>query len=171
MCRKQTAAGKSTCYLTIDSEKKHMLYANYWSVAAFGSSLNITSRDSTIGAMPLAPEGTLEPGTVHICSGVKQASSVRAEHLNNRQAEPHAHAIVLDQYFGRVAYVPDLGSDCIRQYLYDSDTGQLKAAGSVPAGRVHTCLLVVIDFHIGGCGSWTSLYGVPCVFTGFVCRQ
>ena len=27
----------------------------------------------------------------------------------NRQSEPHAHAIVLDPYFGKVAFIPDLG--------------------------------------------------------------
>lgn len=27
----------------------------------------------------------------------------------NRQSEPHAHAIVLEPYFGKIAFVPDLG--------------------------------------------------------------
>jgi len=48
-----------------------------------------------------------------------------------RQSEPHAHAIVLDPVFGRIAFVPDLGEDVLHQYLYDPASGSL----------THTCRL------------------------------
>ncbi|CAN0538244.1 unnamed protein product, partial [Laminaria digitata] len=37
----------STCYLELDSHKKHMLFVNYW--------------DSVVGTMPLTDSGVLMP--------------------------------------------------------------------------------------------------------------
>lgn len=58
--------------------------------------------------------------------------------------QAHAHAIVLDPTFGRIAYVPDLGRDCIRQYIYDSDRGTLKEAGQVPVGPVRAATAALL---------------------------
>ena len=62
-----------------------------------------------------------------------------ADHLANRQSEPHMHAIVIAPTVGSsssqsktLAFVPDLGTDLIRFFSYDRHTGQLVAAGSVP---------------------------------------
>merc|ERR1712151_476920 len=55
-----------------------------------------------------------------------------------RQSDPHSHAVILDSYYGRIAYVPDLGMDVIRQFLYNPHKGWLKPAGvmrSGPEGR------------------------------------
>ena len=35
---------------------------------------------------------------------------------------------------GRLAFVPDLGMDLIRQFYYDPDTGTLVPAGTLPSG-------------------------------------
>ncbi|CAN0439253.1 unnamed protein product, partial [Ectocarpus sp. 12 AP-2014] len=45
--RSQSAKGKSTCYLELDSSLEHMLFVNYW--------------DSVVGTMPLTSSGLLEP--------------------------------------------------------------------------------------------------------------
>ena len=34
--------------------------------------------------------------------------------------DPHFHALVLDPFLGAIAYVPDLGMDMVRQFLYVS---------------------------------------------------
>ena len=38
-----------------------------------------------------------------------------------RQSDPHSHAVILDPFFGRIAFVPDLGMDLIRQFHYDPE--------------------------------------------------
>lgn len=77
-------------------------------------------------------------------------------HFFHRQSEPHAHAIVLDPLKGNIAYVPDLGCDCIMQYVYNKETGALTSANSItlpkenaPHGPRY------LEFHpvlpVGGC--------------------
>ncbi|CAB1096378.1 unnamed protein product [Ectocarpus sp. CCAP 1310/34] len=83
----------STCYLELDSSLEHMLFVNYW--------------DSVVGTMPLTCSGLLEPGDTPPPETLAHAG-LRALQAN-RQSEPHAHAIVLDPYFGKVAFIPDLG--------------------------------------------------------------
>ena len=52
-----------------------------------------------------------------------------------RQADPHSHALVLDPYVGRVAYVPDLGKDLVREFYYDADKGSIELELNVlPSG-------------------------------------
>merc|ERR1719229_1627781 len=51
-----------------------------------------------------------------------------------RQADPHSHAVILDPRFGRIAFVPDLGMDVIRQFRYDAEQGKLVAMGAVKSG-------------------------------------
>lgn len=138
----QSAHGRSTCYLTLDVSQRNLLFVNYW--------------DSTIGCMELTPTGRLTDQVNMLPSGRKLVASVRSDHLRDRQSEPHAHAIVLDPFTQRVAFVPDLGEDCVRQYVFDSSKGLLEPAGIVsivndgPSGPryvdfhpVHTLVLVV----------------------------
>jgi len=60
------------------------------------------------------------------------------DHLMNRQSETHAHAIVLDPYLGQVAYIPDLGEDVVKQFLYNSETALLTPAGTISADVMAT---------------------------------
>merc|ERR550532_2698987 len=66
-----------------------------------------------------------------------------------RQSDPHSHAVILDPYFGRIAYVPDLGMDVIRQFRYDGTTGTLLAAGLLKSGPEGRSALGprYIEFH------------------------
>jgi 6-phosphogluconolactonase len=97
----QSANGTSTCYLTIDNDSKHLLYVNYW--------------DSTIGTLPLSHIGLLNQPVSQILAPPNPIKKTKREdHLSSRQSEDHAHAIVLDPVVGLVAYVPDLGRDCIK---------------------------------------------------------
>ena len=114
---RQSAHGASTCFLSVTNDQQHLLFVNYW--------------DSTLGVMPLDESGKLAPA----CTVQPPPAPVRAgglaDHLANRQSEPHAHAIVLEPYYGRVVLVPDLGTDEIRQYVFDSTTGQLTPCGKI----------------------------------------
>jgi 6-phosphogluconolactonase (cycloisomerase 2 family) len=132
----QSTIGKSCCYLTLDKSLKHLLFVNYW--------------DSTVGAFPLERSGMVGP----LASMFRPVKGVQAghrqDHLNNRQSEPHAHAIVLDPYQGRVAFIPDLGEDVVKQFLYDCNTGKLFPTGSIPAdvtGRKGPYGPRYIEFH------------------------
>eukprot|EP00611_Tribonema_gayanum_P032116 TRINITY_DN945_c0_g3_i2.p1 TRINITY_DN945_c0_g3~~TRINITY_DN945_c0_g3_i2.p1 ORF type:complete len:464 (+),score=137.86 TRINITY_DN945_c0_g3_i2:150-1394(+) len=116
----RSAMGKSTCYLTIDAPAEHMLFCNYW--------------DSVIGTMPMKPCGMLEEVSVKLEPPKRVVARGISDHLANRQSEPHAHAIVLDPFFGRVAFVPDLGDDDIKQHLYDEKTGTLTPTCTIPCG-------------------------------------
>jgi 6-phosphogluconolactonase (cycloisomerase 2 family) len=51
-----------------------------------------------------------------------------------RQGDPHSHAIVLEPTTGTIAYVPDLGMDIIRQFLFDEESGNVIPCGEIPSG-------------------------------------
>merc|ERR1712232_929413 len=63
--------------------------------------------------------------------------------------DPHSHAVILDPFWGRIAYVPDLGMDLIRQFRYDKDAGTLQAGGVMPSGPAGRVALGprYIEFH------------------------
>lgn len=111
------AAGTSTCYLTIDRDRRHVLATNYWS--------------SAVAALTMLPSGALENAAVVHKPPKALVAATREDHLRNRQMEPHAHALVFDPRVGRVAYVPDLGLDVVNQLVYNKDDGSLVAAGEV----------------------------------------
>merc|ERR1719464_955640 len=66
-----------------------------------------------------------------------------------RQSDPHSHAVILDSYYGRIAYVPDLGMDVIRQFKYDPESGSLAPAGVMRSGPEDRSALGprYIEFH------------------------
>ena len=51
-----------------------------------------------------------------------------------RQGDPHSHAIVLEPYYGRIVLVPDLGTDEVRQYVFDAQRGILSPVGKLDCG-------------------------------------
>lgn len=119
----QSAHGASTCYLALSAVatgRRWMLAVNYW--------------DSVISVLPAKEDGSLDP----VSCVLPPPTPVRArgldDHLRDRQSEPHAHAVVLDPSFGRLAFVPDLGTDVVRMYVLDPTDGSLVPAGSVPCG-------------------------------------
>jgi 6-phosphogluconolactonase len=120
------AGGTSTCYLTIDRAQKHMLAVNYWD-----STLVVIPMDPETGALTGPIKNTYDPkngekmvacakkngGVNHSCNDDSTISA--------RQADPHSHALVLDPFVGKVAYVPDLGKDLIREFYYNSVDGAI----------------------------------------------
>jgi len=121
---KQHTKGKSACYITLSktSPPKHMLVVNYW--------------DSSISTFPIQPTGLIGPVSQTIFSKkTPTVVSARHEHIANRHAEAHVHAIVLDPIMGRIAYVPDLGEDCIKQYVFNPQTGELTQCGVIAPSK------------------------------------
>jgi len=120
------AGGTSTCYLTVDKEEKHLLAVNYWD-----STLAVIPLDYETGALmgpvqhmydPKGGKGMVAAGR---CKGGVNHSNNDDSTIAMRQADPHSHALVLDPFFGCMAYVPDLGKDLIREFFYDSREGSI----------------------------------------------
>jgi len=116
---RQSSHGASTCYLTLTSpaEKQWLLAVNYW--------------DSVISVLPALPDGSLEAVSCVLPPPMPVRARGLEDHLRDRQSEPHAHAVVLDPCFGRLAFVPDLGTDVVRTYVLNPEDGSLTPAGSV----------------------------------------
>lgn len=130
------AGGTSTCYLTIDRAQRNMLAVNYW--------------DSTLVVVPLDPDTGEFQGPIRNIYDPKNGQKIVAalkkhggcNHSNNdestiaeRQKDPHSHALVLDRFVGSVAYVPDLGKDVVREFLYDKKNGAiLMELSCLPSG-------------------------------------
>jgi len=122
---RQSAGGKSTCYITLDKSLNNMLVTNYW--------------DASLGVLGLNEDGTMLP-LKHIKKPKSHSGVVSRnleEHLASRQAEPHSHAIVLrdvKESDNSVAFVPDLGTDVVHQYEFSTE-GELNDLGDVPVQK------------------------------------
>eukprot|EP00934_Nitzschia_sp_Nitz4_P004958 Nitzschia sp. Nitz4//scaffold46_size129759//74534//76257//NITZ4_003509-RA/size129759-augustus-gene-0.10-mRNA-1//1//CDS//3329552619//4948//frame0 len=130
------AGGTSTCYLTIDRAEKNLLAVNYWN-----STLVVIPLDEHTGAFRGPVQSVYDPkeGKEMVActknSGGANHSQNDASTIAMRQKDPHSHALVLDPYVGCVAYVPDLGKDVIREFLYDAAEGQIRMQMNVlPSG-------------------------------------
>jgi 6-phosphogluconolactonase len=144
------ALGTSTCYITIDKEARNMLIVNYWDASIHVFRLDANGRilehrskyDPNKGRSMVAKAGL---GFGDRVNHSENDASAQAE----RQADPHSHAIILDKFFGRIAYVPDLGSDTVHQFLFDPDAGTLTPYGSFPSGTPGKTALGprYIEFH------------------------
>jgi len=109
---------------------------NYWN-----STLAVVPLDPTTGAFAGPVKSLYDPkGGKGMVASVKTNGGVN--HSNNddstirmRQADPHSHALVLDPFVGRIAYVPDLGKDLIREFYYDPHGGRIELEMNViPSG-------------------------------------
>ena len=126
------ALGTSTCYITLDKACENMLIVNYWdaSIHVFGvdEKGNITEHrskyDPNHGRTMVAQAGK------HVNHSENDETS-QAE----RQADPHSHAVILDPYYGQIAYVPDLGKDIVGQYLFEPESGTLTSFGEFASGK------------------------------------
>lgn len=130
------AGGTSTCYLTIDRAQKNLLAVNYWN-----ATLVVIPLDPETGAFAGPIKNVYDPkGGLAMCAPPKTAGGVNHS-LNDestiavRQKDPHSHALVLDPFVGRVAYVPDLGKDLIREFFYDANDGKIvMEMNTLPSG-------------------------------------
>jgi len=126
------AQGTSTCYLTLDRECKNMLVVNYWN-----ATIGVFGLDADLGHVANV-RSLYDPNEGR---EMKVNHNKHVNHSENdkhaqreRQSDPHSHAVVLDSFFGRIAYVPDLGMDVIREFFYDPDAGVLTPTACFRSG-------------------------------------
>lgn len=131
------SAGREPCQLAVEPGGRWLAVANYssGSVAVFG-----LADDGSLGG----PEQVLE------LSG--SGSGIEPE----RQDAAHPHQVVLD---GDLAYVPDLGADCIRVYRWDGDPASRLVPHHevrVPAGTGPRHLVVLTGDRVAVSGELRS---------------
>lgn len=132
-----SAGGTSTCYITLDKQCENMLIVNYWN-----ATISVFGLDKETGVVANL-RSIFDPN-----EGRPMKAQVK-KHVNHsendgkaqkeRQADPHSHAVILDPFFGNIAYVPDLGMDLIREFRFDREQGTLAASSTIksgPEGRV-----------------------------------
>jgi len=126
------AQGTSTCYITLDRECKNMLVVNYWNATIGVFGLNPTSGEVTKLRSMFDPN----EGRAMVASHDRHVNHSQndAAAQKERQSDPHSHAVILDPFFGRIAFVPDLGLDVIRQFSYDAEAGTLSPGATIPSG-------------------------------------
>ncbi|MBM3265481.1 MAG: lactonase family protein [candidate division Zixibacteria bacterium] len=98
----QSAHGVLPCYVSLDSQNRHVLVGSYSS--------------GTVAILPIREDGSLGPATDHV---QHTGSSV-----HERQTAPYVHCILPDPT-GRFALSADLGIDKIMVYRLDVEPGRL----------------------------------------------
>lgn len=141
------ARGTSTCYMYLDKTCRNMLTVNYWDSTCH--TFGISDVDGQVGCHravydPKEGRAMVAKADKHVNHSENDQSA-----QSERQADPHSHAIILDPYVNRIAYVPDLGKDLIRQLLFSPDSGKLEPRGAFPSGPAGRKALGprYIDFH------------------------
>jgi len=145
------AQGRSTCYLTIDKAQRFMLVVNYWSSQVVSMPINQETGALEKACSIYHPKGPAAAGadvmnvshTKHVNHSLNDEAAQR-----ERQKDPHTHAVVLEPFYGCVAYVPDLGTDTIHELHFNRDTGELTWLSDIrvgAAGRAHGPRY--IEFH------------------------
>ncbi|CAF0783209.1 unnamed protein product [Didymodactylos carnosus] len=109
----QTSLGAAPCYISTDKEGKNVLVANY-----NGGNVAVLPINKKSGQ--LSPSSSFQQHT---------GSSVNKD----RQNEPHAHSIRLDQQ-NKFALSADLGTDKIYIYSYNSKNGTITPNSQSPFG-------------------------------------
>eukprot|EP00899_Mesostigma_viride_P003085 jgi/Mesvir1/12778/Mv22833-RA.1 len=119
---RQPAGGKSTCYITIPENSKHMLAVNYWDARV--TSLPFDAKCGTIASVH---DTNVQPGAEYVDS----TNPDWQEHWQFRQRWPHTHCIVTEPFTKRLHFVTDLGQDKLKE------SGQLVGRGHVdlPKGK------------------------------------
>merc|ERR1719343_742926 len=160
------AEGTSTCYLTLDRDCKNLLVVNYWNatVGVFGLD---PQRGHVADMRSMYDPNEGRPMKVHHERRVNHSENDKNAQ-KERQSDPHSHAVVLDSYFGRIAYVPDLGMDVIREFYYDPEAGKLTPTAVVRSGPVERTALGprYLEFHprLPVCYVVNELASEVCVF-------
>lgn len=134
------AGGTSTCYITIDSSETHLIATNYWN-----STLTVIPISYETGEFLGPIKNTYDPkGGCSMVAACKKEGGVNhsnndASTIQERQKDPHSHALVLDPFVGCIAYVPDLGKDLIRELYYDRAAGAIVSQVNVLPSGLSNC--------------------------------
>lgn len=114
-----------------------MLAVNYWN-----ATIGVFGLDAESGAVGDS-KSMYDPNEGRV---MKVCHKQHVNHSENdpnaqkeRQSDPHSHAVILDPFFGKIAYVPDLGMDLIRQFRFNPQSGVLEAAGTCRSRCCRSC--------------------------------
>ncbi len=100
---KQSSQGSGVCHVQASPKGDYLFAANYNSGHA--------------AALPVDAEGKLSAAT-SVIQGEGSGP------VASRQESPHAHQVMMDPA-GKFLLVPDLGTDKVMNYAFDSESGQL----------------------------------------------
>jgi len=106
MLNQSSSGGSGPCHLIVDKKGRNVLVANYGG--------------GSVAVLPVQSDGKLGAASAFV---QHTGSSVNPD----RQKEPHAHSIVLDED-NRFAFVADLGLDKVMSYRFDPEKGSLAPA-------------------------------------------
>ena len=123
-----SSGGKSSCYLQMDNEGKHIININYW--------------DSTISVHPLI-NNILQEATQIIQPENENNIYKIEDHLEDRQKTSHHHSCAF--YKGNL-YVPDLGTDRIDIYSYRIGNLKFKDYIQLPKQSGPRYILFINDY-------------------------
>jgi 6-phosphogluconolactonase len=110
LINRQSSQGRGNCHVQSSPDGKYVFAANYSSGHAV--------------ALPIDESGMLEPATSVV---VGEGSGPNL----NRQKSPHAHQVMMNPG-GEFLLVPDLGTDKIMNYAFDSESGVLSPNPNQP---------------------------------------
>jgi len=119
--------GRSSCYITLARDLTYLYVVNYW--------------DSTMLSVPLDANGLFIPKGAHKTvipgpnSDQNRVQHGDDPHSTHRLKESHAHAIVFEPSLGKLAYIPDLGEGCIKQFIFDHANKDVRYLGPVACAR------------------------------------
>ncbi len=127
---RESAGGRSTCYLTLCSEQQ--ADGNNEEITAMGC---VNYWDAIVSLLPVDPATGIVSGPAidrHMQPGanyVFRNNPDRVEHWTHRQRWPHTHCFVTEPYERRYHFVPDLGQDII--WCYKIEASKLVLVGGV----------------------------------------
>lgn len=110
----ESSGGQGACHITVDPAGTTALVANYGG--------------GSVASFPILDDGTLGPATSVI---QHEGSSIDPD----RQQAPHVHSVTVDPS-GKFVVVADLGTDELRVYRLNVETGEL-TPHDPPATKLH----------------------------------
>jgi 6-phosphogluconolactonase len=129
----QPTGGAAPCHLAVDPSGKVLVVANYM--------------DGNVAIFPIGADGKLAP----MAQLIKHEGSGPNK---KRQEKPHAHGVTFDAT-GKVAFVPDLGTDRVVAYAVDAAAGTLMPSDSASARTAPGAGPRHFAFHPNGKFAWS----------------
>lgn len=130
---RQSAGGRSTCYLTLCPEKQGGDGGARESITTLGC---VNYWDAIVSLLPVDPATGVVSGPVidqHMQPGanyVFKNNPDRVEHWTHRQRWPHTHCFVTEPYERTHHFVPDLGQDIIWCYKIEASKKLVLVGGA-----------------------------------------
>ena len=117
LLQKKDALGKSTCYITENKSLDKIILTNYWKSTI---SLGFLNNNGEIDELEQIYKSNNCNNKInsknHINHSINNSLSIQ-----ERQNEDHYHAALFDPYINYILFIPDLGRDIIRQFIFKNN--------------------------------------------------